>query len=202
MRGVRHPLLVAAGDGQPQATIADWEMTVALPADEKGTHMSRFIALLESHRARPMTPAALCGLAQSMLDLLHADAGDVAARFPYFIEKQAPVSGVGSLMDYQVCWSVRARRGEAPRFSLSVLVPVTSLAASIATDLAIGDDHVCAVAASGIYCWGNNLHGQVGNQSQSDQYTPVLVIPKGAHVLSRIATGSSHTCGSCAPFAS
>ncbi|CAM3823128.1 GTP cyclohydrolase FolE2 OS=Castellaniella defragrans (strain DSM / CCUG 39792 / 65Phen) OX=1437824 GN=folE2 PE=3 SV=1 [Castellaniella denitrificans] len=127
VRGVRHPLLVASAAGQPQATIADWEMTVALPADEKGTHMSRFIALLESRRGEPMTPAALCALAQSMLDLLHADAGDVAAGFPYFIEKPAPVSGVRSLMDYQVRWSVRARRGEAPRFSLSAQVPVTSL---------------------------------------------------------------------------
>ena len=127
VRGVRHPLLVSVGAGPPPATVGDWEMTGALSADEKGTHMSRFIALLESHRAQPMTPAALCALAQSMLDLLHADAGDVAAGFPYFIEKPAPVSGVRSLMDYQVRWSVRARRGEAPRFSLSVQVPVTSL---------------------------------------------------------------------------
>ncbi|MGB3275461.1 MAG: GTP cyclohydrolase FolE2 [Castellaniella sp.] len=127
VRGVRHPLLVATGTGQPQATIALWEMTVALPAEEKGTHMSRFIALLESHRVQPMTPAALCELGQSMLDLLHADAGDLAADFPYFIDKAAPVSGVRSLMDYQVRWSVHARRGETPRFSLSVQVPVTSL---------------------------------------------------------------------------
>ena len=127
VRGVRHPLLVAAGGGQPQATIADWEMTVAVPADEKGTHMSRFIALLESHRSQAMTPAALCELTQSMLDLLQVDAGDVAASFPYFMEKPAPVSGVRSLMDYQVRWSAQARRGQAPHFSLSVQVPVTSL---------------------------------------------------------------------------
>lgn len=127
VRGVRHPLVVSAGASQPQATVADWEMTVALPADEKGTHMSRFIALLESRRAQPMTPSDLCALAQSMLDLLHADAGDVVAGFPYFIEKPAPVSGVRSLMDYRVRWSVRARRGETPRFSLSAQVPVTSL---------------------------------------------------------------------------
>jgi len=127
VRGVRHPLVVASGDGQPLATVADWEMTVALPADAKGTHMSRFIALLESRHGEPMTPVALCALTQSMLDLLHADVGDVSADFPYFIEKPAPVTGVRSLMDYQVRWSVRARRGETPRFSLCVQVPVTSL---------------------------------------------------------------------------
>jgi GTP cyclohydrolase I len=127
VRGVRHPLVLASGAGAPQATIADWELTVALPADEKGTHMSRFIALLESRRAVPMTPAGLCDMAQSMLDALHAESGDVAADFPYFMEKSAPVSGVRSLMDYQVRWSVSARRGQPPRFSLRVRVPVTSL---------------------------------------------------------------------------
>ncbi|MGB6241945.1 MAG: GTP cyclohydrolase FolE2 [Castellaniella sp.] len=126
VRGVRHPLVVATA-AQPQATIADWEMTVALPPEEKGTHMSRFIALLESHRGQPMTPASLCAMTQSMLDLLQVDAGDVAASFPYFIEKAAPVSGVRSLMDYQVRWAAQARRGQAPSFSLQVQVPVTSL---------------------------------------------------------------------------
>lgn len=127
VRGVRHPMLVAAGTGQPQPTVAEWEMTVALPADEKGTHMSRFIALLESHRAEAATPASLCAMAQEMLDRLQADTGDVTARFPYFVEKSAPVSGVRSLLDYQVGWTVCARRGQAPQFSLSVQVPVTSL---------------------------------------------------------------------------
>lgn len=126
VRGVRHPLLVATS-GQPQATIADWELTVALPPEEKGTHMSRFIALLEDHRTRAMTPASLAEMAQSMLDLLQADAGDISASFPYFIDKVAPVSGVRSLMDYQVRWAMQARRGSAPVFALQIQVPVTSL---------------------------------------------------------------------------
>lgn len=127
VRGVRHPLLVAAGMGQPQATIAEWEMTVALPAEAKGTHMSRFIALLESYRSVPLTPQRLCEMAQTMLDRLQADSGDLSVDFPYFIEKAAPVSGVRSLMDYQVDWQVQARRGQAARFALRVRVPVTSL---------------------------------------------------------------------------
>jgi len=126
VRGVRHPLLVATA-GQPQATIAEWEMTVALPAEEKGTHMSRFIALLESHRTQALDPAAMARMAVAMLDHLQAEAGDVTARFPYFLDKAAPVSGVRSLMDYQVRWTARVRRGQAPGFSLEVQVPVTSL---------------------------------------------------------------------------
>ncbi|CAM5195165.1 GTP cyclohydrolase FolE2 OS=Castellaniella defragrans OX=75697 GN=folE2 PE=3 SV=1 [Castellaniella defragrans] len=127
VRGVRHPLLLASGLGTPQATIADWEMTVALPANEKGTHMSRFIALLESRRAVPLTPTGLCEMAQSMLERLHAEVGDVSADFPYFMEKSAPVSGVHSLMDYQVRWSVRVQQSQPAHFSLRVQVPVTTL---------------------------------------------------------------------------
>lgn len=127
VRGVRHPLLVATGTGQPQATIADWEMTVALPAESKGTHMSRFIGLLESYRSIPLTPERLCEMVQAMLQRLQAESGDLSANFPYFVEKAAPVSGVRSLLDYQVEWRARAVRAQTARFDLLVRVPVTSL---------------------------------------------------------------------------
>jgi len=127
VRGVRQPLALLDGSGGPQATIADWELTVALPATEKGTHMSRFIALLERHRGVPMTPGSFCRMAGEMLELLDASEGDVTASFPYFIDKAAPVSGVHSLMDYRVRWTAKARRGSAARFSMDVQVPVTSL---------------------------------------------------------------------------
>ena len=126
VRGVRHPMLVSGAGGQPMPTVADWELTVALPAHEKGTHMSRFVALLERYRATPMTPALFCDMAQNMLPLLNAEKGDIRARFPYFIEKVAPVSQVASLMDYEVSWKAIATADDV-QFELSVLVPVTSL---------------------------------------------------------------------------
>lgn len=142
VRGVRHPMLIATADGDSLPTVANWEMTVALPAHEKGTHMSRFVALLEQHRRTPMTPALFCQMAADMLPLLDATQGDISASFPYFVNKIAPVSGVASLMDYQLTWTARARQPEvsavaaeisasrsnpAVEFELSVLVPVTSL---------------------------------------------------------------------------
>lgn len=131
VRGVRHPMMIAAG-GEPLPTVADWELTVALPAHEKGTHMSRFVALLEEYRRTPMTPALFCEMAHAMLALLDAEQGDMRARFPYFLNKVAPVSEVSSLMDYEVSWKCVARRdaGNAASgadFELTVLVPVTSL---------------------------------------------------------------------------
>lgn len=127
VRGVRHPLLVMGTDGEAMPTIADWELTVALPAEEKGTHMSRFVAQLEQYRRRPMTPALFCEMAETMLPLLNARQGDIAAAFTYFVDKVAPVSGVSSLMDYQVHWKARASENEETWFELTVVVPVTSL---------------------------------------------------------------------------
>src|SRR5690606_12507733 len=76
VRGVRHPMIVAAAQ-ENLPTVAEWELTVALPAHEKGTHMSRFVALLEANRRTPMTPESFCNMALQMLELLGAQAGDM-----------------------------------------------------------------------------------------------------------------------------
>lgn len=124
--GVRHPMVVAGGSGEAHPTVAEWTLTVALPAEEKGTHMSRFVALLEKYRTTPLTPALFSDMAGEMLPLLHAESGDITAAFPYFINKTAPVSGVRSLMDYSVVWTARAGKAGV-EFELTVTVPVTSL---------------------------------------------------------------------------
>lgn len=126
VRGVRHPMLVAQPTGQALPTVAQWELTVALPAQEKGTHMSRFVALLEGYRTKPMTPALFCQMAQDMLPLLNAQEGDMSAAFPYFMTKKAPVSGAESLLDYDIVWSAHVDKHGAG-FQLSVQVPLTSL---------------------------------------------------------------------------
>jgi GTP cyclohydrolase I len=125
VRGVRHPMVVQAADSA-LPTVAQWELTVALPAEEKGTHMSRFVALLEQYHSTAMTPALFCEMAQQMLPLLNAEKGDISARFPYFMKKVAPVSEVQSLMDYEVTWKAVVTSDDV-QFNLVVQVPVTSL---------------------------------------------------------------------------
>ncbi|MCQ9615644.1 GTP cyclohydrolase FolE2 [Paenalcaligenes niemegkensis] len=130
VRDLRYPMLVdVAGEAMP--TVADWELTVALPPEEKGTHMSRFLALIEQHRRTPLTATLFCGMAAEMLELLNAQAGDITASFPYFVNKVAPVSGVASLLDYELTWSASVVRTEDggidTEFELTILVPVTSL---------------------------------------------------------------------------
>lgn len=132
VRRVRQPMLVADAQGKANPTVAEFELTVALPAESKGTHMSRFLALLETYRDHAMTPVLFCEMLEKMLPLLNAQRGDITAKFPYFINKTAPVSGVQSLMDYELTWVVRstdnAGANSTPlEFELTALVPVTSL---------------------------------------------------------------------------
>jgi len=125
VKGVRYPLTVRTRSGELQPSIGVWNLDVHLPAEQKGTHMSRFVALLDEHRA-PLDQAAFGTMLASMLAKLEAQAGRIEVSFPYFVMKTAPVSGVESLMDYEVTLTGELRDGET-RMSLKVLVPVTSL---------------------------------------------------------------------------
>jgi GTP cyclohydrolase I len=126
VRRLRHPVTVARADGSAQPTVAEFEMYVALPAAVKGTHMSRFVEVLQA-AAEPLGAASFRALAARMLDRLEADRGYVAARFPYFVAKRAPASGVPSLMDYEVTLRAEADARAGCALELVVEVPVTSL---------------------------------------------------------------------------
>ncbi|SAL39419.1 GTP cyclohydrolase FolE2 [Caballeronia humi] len=125
VKGVRYPLTVRAQSGELQPSVGVWNLDVHLPAEQKGTHMSRFVALLDEHRA-PLDQTAFRAMLASMLAKLEVQAGRIEVSFPYFVMKTAPVSGVESLMDYEVTLTGELRDGET-RMSLKVLVPVTSL---------------------------------------------------------------------------
>lgn len=124
VKGVRYPVVVKTAGGQ-LPTVGTWNMYVHLPEDKKGTHMSRFIALLEDNRT-PLDVGSFGKLMQRMIQLLEADNGRIELTFPYFINKTAPVSGVESLMDYEVGLTGELNGGKLD-ITLKVMVPVTSL---------------------------------------------------------------------------
>jgi GTP cyclohydrolase I len=124
VKDVRYPLRLRVA-GAEQTTAALWDMDVALPADKKGTHMSRFVAWLEALDA-PMDATLLRDKLGAMLSLLNASEGRIEARFSFFLRKRAPVSGVQSLLDYQGRWIAESRDGRATVWS-EVAVPVKSL---------------------------------------------------------------------------
>ena len=124
VKGVRYPLTVRTAAGT-QPSVGTWNMYVHLPEQQKGTHMSRFIALLEGLDG-PLDVAAFSKLLRDMLLLLEAQAGSIEVGFPYFINKTAPVSGVQSLLDYEVGMRGEIKHG-AIEITLKLMVPVTSL---------------------------------------------------------------------------
>jgi len=126
VKGLRYPLTIAAGADEVVATVATIDMTVGLPPDVKGTHMSRFVEVIEAYR-EPLTVPALRALIAGMLDRLDALSGRVEMRFPYFLRKQAPVSGVESLLDIDAELVADKQAGHPARITLTVTVPVTSL---------------------------------------------------------------------------
>ncbi len=125
IKAIKHPLTVVDGDHR-QATIAECELTVALPADKKGTHMSRFVALLN---AEPLvlSLATLPDWTRRMAALLQANTADAHFNMPFFVEKSAPVSGQKALMDYQLSLSGHLDAQGQVETRLELVVPVTSL---------------------------------------------------------------------------
>jgi GTP cyclohydrolase I len=124
VKDVRYPLRLRVA-GVEQTTAALWDLDVALPAEKKGTHMSRFVAWLESLDA-PLDAKGLRDRLGAMLTLLNASEGRVQSRFSFFIRKRAPVSGVASLLDYQGRLIAETRGGATTVWS-EVVVPVKSL---------------------------------------------------------------------------
>ena len=108
------------------STDAKVTMTVALPPEVKGTHMSRFVELLESNSA-PLSQNELLRMLDHMLRRLDAKQGRIELNFPYFIRKTAPVSGVESLLDYDATLIAEKQEGRDAALTLRVVAPVTSL---------------------------------------------------------------------------
>jgi GTP cyclohydrolase I len=124
IKGLRYPLQLRVA-GQVQGAAALWTLDVALPADKKGTHMSRFVGWLDALDA-PLTAATLRDRHAQMLERLGASEGRVEAQFPFFLRKRAPMSGVASLLEYQGRWIAEARAGATTLWA-EVAVPVKSL---------------------------------------------------------------------------
>ena len=125
IKGIRHPVRVRDRSQGEQHTIAMFDMYVNLPHDFKGTHMSRFVEILNNHDAE-ITVESFRRMIGETAQRLDADSAHVEMRFPYFVNKRAPVTGVESLMDYQVTLTGESRDALTSLY-VKVEVPVTTL---------------------------------------------------------------------------
>ena len=125
IRGLSYPIRVWDRSMKEQHTVGQIEMGVGLPQQFKGTHMSRFVEVLNEFRGE-LSLRTVPDLLAHVQQRLESDDAWVRVEFPYFLERQAPVSGARSLMEYQ-CRFEAERRGDTLDFVLGVEVPVTTL---------------------------------------------------------------------------
>ena len=125
VKNIRYPITVLDKAKGAQRTVASVNMYVNLPHRYKGTHMSRFIEILSEYR-QEISPQNLSNILKAMKDKLEAESAHMELTFPYFIEKNAPVSGTPSLMEYN-CTFIGSLNGEGHDIIVEVGVPITTL---------------------------------------------------------------------------
>ena len=124
VKGVRYPITLRQACGGEQQTVAIINLYVSLPKHKKGTHMSRFLEVLNQHH-RSITPSQIIPILHDIRKKLDAADAHIQMEFPYFIEKSAPVTGAKGLMDY-LCTFEGTSNG-SDDFILGVKAPATSL---------------------------------------------------------------------------
>ena len=170
IKDIRHPVRVKDRAKGEQHTIATFNMYVSLPHDFKGTHMSRFVEILNAHE-REISPDTFRLMLREMVKKLEAASGHVEMTFPYFVAKKAPISGVQSLMDYEVTFIGEIADGKET-FTLKVLVPVTSLCPCSKKISERGAhnqrSHVTVAANINTFVWIEDLIDRVEGQASSE----------------------------------
>ncbi len=186
IKDIRHPVRVKDRTQGEQHTIATFNMFVFLPHHFKGTHMSRFVDILNRHE-REISVDSFKDMLVEMSERLDSDAGHIEMRFPYFVNKRAPVTGVESLMDYDVTLTGELRDGR-PEMYTQVVVPVTSLCPCSKKISAYGAhnqrSHVTVKVRTHGFVWIEELIEMVEQEASCELYG-LLKRPDEKHVTER-----------------
>lgn len=126
VKSIRYPITVLDRKNGYQQTTATINMYVDLPHDMKGTHMSRFVELLHVFREE-VSIKAFSEIMLEMRQRLNAESARIEIRFPYFIEKEAPVSGAKGLMDYECGFIASSNGNTSVDIVMEARVPITSV---------------------------------------------------------------------------
>jgi GTP cyclohydrolase IB len=172
IKSIRHPVLVKDKTGGEQHTVAIFDMFVHLPHNFKGTHMSRFVEILNINE-HAISIESFETILREMVERLEAESGYVEMRFPYFINKAAPVSGVKSLLDYEVTFIGEIKNGDFS-ITVKVLVPVTSLCpcSKKISDYGAHNQrsHVTVTASLNDFMWLEDIISLVEKQASCELY--------------------------------
>ncbi|MBM3266525.1 MAG: GTP cyclohydrolase I FolE2 [Candidatus Sericytochromatia bacterium] len=127
VKDIAVPLRVQTRGGGFQAVQATCALTVGLPKEFKGTHMSRFVEILAEWQRRNMSGACVEDLVREIRDRLDAPAAGALIRFRYFVDKAAPATGAVAPTDLDCSFEGDIALDGTYRFTLGVAVPVTTL---------------------------------------------------------------------------
>lgn len=126
IKDLKLPIIVRDQHRMKQATVADVNFYVDLPHQFKGTHMSRFVELLNEYKDE-LDITNLENILRKAQKRLHAYNAHLELTFPYFMKKKAPVTGAEGIMDYQCTISAATNGGEKIDIVSTIRVPVTTL---------------------------------------------------------------------------
>ncbi len=172
IKSIRHPVKVKDKTGGVQHTVAMFNMYVHLPHNFKGTHMSRFVEILNMNE-REISIENFESILREMVKRLEANSGHIEMTFPYFISKAAPISGVKSLLDYEVTFIGEIKNGDY-QITVKVLVPVTSLCpcSKKISDYGAHNQrsHVTITARINDFIWVEDLIRIVEEQASSELF--------------------------------
>jgi GTP cyclohydrolase I len=124
VREVLYPISLRVRDDGTQDTVGNFTLTVDLPQEFKGTHMSRFLEVLGEHN-HDISPETIPSILDKLRERLKAETSHLDVSFTYFREKAAPVTGKVGMMGYECGFS--ATGGATEDFVINVTVPVTTL---------------------------------------------------------------------------
>jgi GTP cyclohydrolase I len=125
VKGLKHPIEIKDKAHLRQNTVATIALSVDLPHEFKGTHMSRFVEVLNAH-GRLIQVETIPDILRALQDRLQAECAHLDMEFPFFLEKKAPVTGAVGLVDYVVRFEGALRGGDYS-LRMTVVVPVTTL---------------------------------------------------------------------------
>ncbi|GMR04050.1 MAG: GTP cyclohydrolase FolE2 [Gammaproteobacteria bacterium] len=172
IKEIRHPVRVKDRSQGEQHTIATFNMYVELPHNFKGTHMSRFVEILNKHEPE-ISVESFKDMLRELSERLEASTGHIEMSFPYFINKSAPISGVKSLLDYQVAFIGEIKDGKHV-MTIKVVVPVTSLCPCSKEISQYGAhnqrSHVTVAVRTNTFVWVEDLIDLVEKQASSELY--------------------------------
>ncbi len=187
IKSIRHPVKVLDKSGGVQHTIATFNMYVGLPHNFKGTHMSRFVEILNSD-AREVSVESFETMLREMVIKLEAKTGHLEMSFPYFINKEAPISKVRSLLDYEVTFIGEILDDNRFRQTTRVVVAATSLCPCSKKISERGAhnqrSHITITATTNSFVWIEEIVQMAESQASCELYG-LLKRPDEKHVTER-----------------